>query len=79
MLKLYIIGISILVVAIFANFLAAKLGLLTWYDFLKSISEKGFQSVTSAGLVNLLWLFILYPLSLGLGYWLGDKLFNLLF
>ena len=34
LIKLYMMGLVVLVLAILANFLAAQLGLKTWYDFL---------------------------------------------
>ncbi|MGB1362184.1 MAG: DUF7672 family protein, partial [Flavobacteriaceae bacterium] len=34
LIKLYLMGLVVLVLAILANFLAAQLGLKTWYDFL---------------------------------------------
>ena len=40
MLRLYFIGIIILVSAIILNIIAQFLGLKTWYDFLNGISEK---------------------------------------
>jgi hypothetical protein len=79
MLKLYIIGLAILVTAILANFLAAKLGLLSWYDFLNLLSDKGGEAFKKVKFLDYLWLFILYPLALGLGYWFGIKLFQLIF
>jgi len=79
MLKLYIIGLAILVTAILANFLASKLGLLSWYDFLNLLADRGSEGLKTVRLFDYLWLFILYPLALGLGYWLGIKLFQLIF
>ena len=40
MLRLYFIGIIILVSAIILNIISQFLGLKTWYDFLNGISEK---------------------------------------
>ena len=74
MLRIYVIGLSILFVAIIANFFAKIIGISTWYDFIKSFSE---QSSKNFSILNYLWLFIIYPLILGLGYILGDSVSNL--
>ena len=74
MVRIYIIGITILLVAIIANGVAKYLGFLTWYDFIESFSE---QSSKNFSILNYLWLFIIYPLILGLGYLLGDSVSNL--
>jgi len=74
MVRIYIIGLTILLVAIITNGGAKYLGVLTWYDFMKSFSE---QSSKNFSILNYLWLFIIYPLILGLGYILGDSVSNL--
>ncbi|MCR9182660.1 MAG: hypothetical protein NXH73_07010 [Flavobacteriaceae bacterium] len=79
MLKLYIIGLLILVTAILANVLASKLGLLSWYDFLNLLSDKGRDGFKEVGFFDYLWLLLLYPLALGLGYWFGIKIFQAIF
>ena len=45
MIKYYIIGTIILVIAILANLLANKLGIKTWYDFLNGIGNNSSLSV----------------------------------
>lgn len=79
MLKLYIIGLSILITAIIANFIASKFGLLSWYEFLNLISSKGIQSLKTVRFLDYLWLLLLYPFTLGLAYWFGNKLFQAIF
>lgn len=79
MLKLYIIGLSILLVAIIANFIAAKLGLMSWYDFLNLLTAKGTATFKEVRFFDYLWLFIIYPMALGSGYGIGHKLFQLIF
>lgn len=79
MLKLYIIGLVILITAILANFLASKLGLLSWYDFLNLISDKGREGFNEVRFFDYVWLLLLYPVALGLGYWFGIKLFQAIF
>lgn len=60
-IKIYFTGIVILVVAIGANIIASYLGFKTWYDFLE-----GLGNGLSLSILDILWLFILYPLILGL-------------
>lgn len=77
--KLYIIGLTILLVAILANFIAAKLGLMSWYDFLNLLTANGTATFKEVRFFDYLWLFIIYPLTLGSGYWIGHKLFQIIF
>lgn len=74
MVRLYIIGITILIVAILANALITKLGILSWYEFLSKLNEKGVNYLQEVSILDYLWLFIAYPLVLSFGYWLGDKI-----
>ena len=78
MVRLYIIGLLILIIAIIANVIVGKLGLSTWYDFGPEFFSKGFPIIQEVGFVNSLWLFIIYPLVLSLGYVIGDKLYSLI-
>ena len=77
--RLYIIGASILLIAIIANTIAVYININTWYNFSNSILEKGslLKAIQSESILNLFWLFIIYPLILGFGYILGEKLFNI--
>lgn len=79
MLKLYIIGIAILITAIIANALIIKIGITSWYDFINLLSEKGTKAFSLISIVDYLWLFIGYPLVLGLGYALGSKIHSMIF
>jgi uncharacterized protein YneF (UPF0154 family) len=76
MVRLYIIGVSILLVAIICNFIVSKIGIASWYDFLENIAK---NEPNNLSLIDYLWLFLLYPLCLGLGYLLGDYISNLIF
>jgi hypothetical protein len=78
MVRLYIIGLLILIIAIIANLIVGKLGFSTWYDFGPEFFSKGFPIIKEVGFVNSLWLFIIYPLVLSLGYVIGDKLYGLI-
>jgi hypothetical protein len=62
---IFILGISILVAALLLNFLAGKLSLSTWYDFVKDPGNTTFLSY--------IWLFIIYPFGLGLTAYLVSK------
>ena len=73
MLRLYIIGVFILVIAIMCNILVSKLGIASWYDFLNSFTK---NEPNNYNLFDYMWLFIIYPLFLGLGYCIGDLVFN---
>jgi hypothetical protein len=64
-LKIFIVGTGIIVVAIFINFLANVIGITTWYSFLKNISGNGFMNSVEVGWLDLIFLFIIYPLILG--------------
>jgi hypothetical protein len=77
-LKIYLSGIVVLVGAILINTLAGLLGLPTWYDLLKSAGEQGFLSALRAlTVLQLLFLFILYPTGLGLLVLAALRIFRL--
>lgn len=77
MLRFYIIGLFILLIAIIANVIIGKIGLSTWYDFGPDFLKKGFEAMKQVGFYSCIWLFILYPLVLSLGYLIGDKIYHL--
>ena len=77
MLRIYIIGISILVFAIIVNVLVSIFGISTWYDFGQELSKSGANAIKDAGIVNLIWLFLLYPICLGLAVIIGEKIYGL--
>ena len=79
MVRIYIIGVAILIIAIISNFIANKLDLKTWYDLFNTLSGTNELRMSEYGFVDYLWLFLLYPLSLGLGYVIGDKLYGAFF
>ena len=78
MLKIYLIGLCVLLVAILANVFAGKLGIITWYDFGSGFFRRPLIAIQDIGILNILWLFLLYPFILGLAYIIGEKLYNLL-
>ena len=57
MLRIYIIGVCILMIAIIANVIIGKVGLSTWYDFGPQFFKRGFVVVKEVGLLSALWLF----------------------
>ena len=79
MLRLYCIGLLILLIAILANAITGKLGLVSWYDFIKLLTDSGANAFKQIGILDYLWLFVGYPLILSCGYLLGDRLYLALF
>ena len=77
MFRIYIIGVCILLIAIIVNVIVGKIGLSTWYDFGPQFFKRGLIVLKEVGVLSSVWLFILYPLVLALGYILGDKIYNL--
>ena len=77
MIRLYLIGLCILLIAIVANSVVGKLGLSTWYDFGPEFFTRGVSVMKEVGLLNCLWLFVFYPLVLSAGYILGNKIYYL--
>ena len=78
-LRILITGYSILFIAIVANLIADYFTLSTWYKFSQQIIKTNLkQTITTQGIFNMFWLFLLYPAILSLGYLLGDKIYNLL-
>lgn len=61
-------GASILVAALFLNFIATKFGISTWYDFVKEPSKTNF--------ISYVWLFLIYPFCLGLSAYAALNIFK---
>lgn len=79
MLRLYIIGLAILVIAIIANAIIVKLEIKSWYDFIELLTQNNSSAFKILSLIDYIWLFIGYPIVLGIGYWIGDKIYQLIF
>jgi len=78
-MKLIFVGYFILIIAIIANMLAAYFDVCTWYEFIQNINEKGLKKTFySQNIVDLIWLYCIYPILLSFGYIIGDKIYNLL-
>ena len=78
MIRLYFIGFFILMGAIVSNSLAAKIQCKTWYDFLQGMLE----TITFWNQVkfkDIIWLFFIYPLLLGLSAYSGNLLYQKIF
>jgi hypothetical protein len=76
MLKIYIIGVCVLLIAIIANIVAGILGLSSWYDALSLFQKSGWSSMKQLRFLDYAWLFVLYPFLLGLGYTAGNWLYQ---
>lgn len=79
MLRIYIIGIVILIIAVLANALIVQLGWKSWYNFIQMLSNSGSSAISELSLVDILWLFFGYPFVLGFAYSIGDQLYKLIF
>ena len=73
LLKLLIVGFVILVAAIAANVITQKLGVVGWYEFLTRLVSEGRGIFGALRLLDYLWLFIGYPIFLGLAALAGEK------
>jgi hypothetical protein len=78
MIRLYIIGIAILIIAILANGIVLKIGIKSWYDFIGLLNKEASTVFSQLSILDYLWLFIGYPLILGCGYWIGDSIHKLI-
>lgn len=67
--SIFLLGIIILVGAIILNIFASFVGFLSWYDFLKNPGKANF--------ISYIWLFVIYPLGLGLIAYFAVKLLNI--
>ena len=78
MIRIYFIGLFILITAIVANILAVKLQLKSWYDLLNGLanSKSYWELITFK---DSLWLFLAYPLVLGLGVVFANFIYLKLF
>jgi len=72
------VGIFILVGAIISNFFASKIQCKTWYDFLQGMLE-GFSFWNQVSFKDLVWLFFIYPLLLGLSAHTGNIFYHKIF
>ena len=66
MLKIYIVGLIILVAAIVFNVVSSRFNIMGWYDFLTKLVAQGNSTFFQMKLLDYLWLFLFYPFLLGL-------------
>jgi hypothetical protein len=79
MVKLYFIGLGILITAIIANAIIVKIGIKSWYDFINLLAEHQMGAFSKISFLDYLWLFVGYQLVLALGYLAGLKFYHLIF
>ncbi|HAS19028.1 MAG TPA: hypothetical protein DCR42_03420 [Flavobacteriaceae bacterium] len=78
MIRIYFIGLFILITAILANFLSAKLHLKSWYDLFEGLAgTPNYRDLLT--LKDELWLFFIYPSLLGVGSTFANLLYLKLF
>ena len=66
MFKIYLAGLAVLAGAIVLNVLAGWLGLATWYEFLRSMTQNGiFEAIKALHIWDWLFLLVIYPTCLG--------------
>jgi hypothetical protein len=78
MLKIYCIGIIVLLIAILANVLASVIGVMSWYDAVTGLQKNGWASLKDWSWKDYVWLFVLYPVILGAAAYYGLKLYDLI-
>jgi len=66
MLRIYLVGLVVLGAAIVLNAAMARLGVLGWYDFLLNLQREGLRDGMRLRVLDAGWLFVGYPLMLGL-------------
>lgn len=78
MLKVFLIGWVVLIVAIILNGVVQRLGIMGWYDFLNRLTSEGKIVLLQMRIIDYAWLFVIYPLLLGGAVELGTYLHALL-
>ena len=78
MIRIYIIGLSILTIALIINIITNYISVNNWYNFTNSIIEKEsvYKALRDEKIISVIWLFFLYPIFLGLGYLIGEKIYK---
>jgi len=67
---MFLTGVWVLTFALIANFLAMRFGINTWYSFVNNIGELGLVSaLINQKVVDIIFLFLIYPLILGVPGW----------
>jgi len=78
-LKIFLAGVLILITAVFVNMIAMYFGVSTWYSLLREAGDQGFlTALRNRGVIDLIFLFLIYPSVLGaagyFGFWFFGKL-----
>lgn len=77
-LRTVLTGSVVLVAAIALNVAVQSLRIMGWYEFLTALSGEGASVFGRMRWIDPLWLFLLYPLLLGVsaraGVWLAERL-----
>ena len=75
-LKLLLTGNCILISAIIANIGAKVIKITTWYDFYNQLINAGVKNtINTLQILDILWLFLIYPVILSLGFLVGEKIY----
>ena len=75
-LKLLLTGNCILINAIIANIFAKVIKITTWYDFYNQLISAGVKNtINTLQILDILWLFLIYPIILSLGFLVGEKIY----
>ena len=75
-IKLLTTGYVILLLAIIANIIADYIQISTWYKFLHDIISNGLsETIQRLDLLDIIWLFVIYPLILSIGYIIGEIIY----
>ena len=76
-IKILINGYFILATAIILNMIAFYLNIYTWYELIQDLYQNNFKKcIDSHNVINIMWLYYIYPTLLATGYVLGDKLYH---
>lgn len=77
MIELIYKGYSVLTIAIILNISSTHLNIETWYSFISKAKRMGFfNALKKSRLVDLLFLFVVYPIALGYATILPEVLIN---
>tara|TARA_B100000902_G_C26915268_1_gene718924 strand:+ start:377 stop:625 length:249 start_codon:yes stop_codon:yes gene_type:complete len=75
-LKFLLTGYCILISAIIANIIAKLIKITTWYDFYNQLIKLGVKNtIHTLHIIDILWLFLIYPIILSLGFLVGEKIY----
>ena len=77
-IKIFFGGAFVLVTAIIVNIIVPKLGVLTWYECGPDLIKNGWSHCFEVGLLNISWIFFLYPFVLGLSNHLSLKQYEII-